>query len=108
MGFGCFVSKKSALNTGKNARDVITDEEEIELIRDFHLLSMKPVLYVLNVSEAQVTAEDAVIKQLGNAIVICAKTESELASLPAAEQKDYLASLGLSTSGLDQLIQKNV
>ena len=100
------VRLREALNVGKNARDVITDEEEIALIRDFHLLSMKPVLYILNVSEAQVTAEDAVVKQLGNAIVICAKTESELASLPEAEQKDYLTSLGLSTSGLDRLIQK--
>ncbi len=100
------VRLKEALNQGKNARDVITDEDERALINDLHLLSMKPVLYVLNVSEAQITAEEDVIKQLGNAIVICAKTESELASLSAAEQKDYLASLGLSTSGLDRLIQK--
>jgi len=97
---------KGALNQGKNARDVITNEDDRALINDLHLLSMKPVMYVVNVSEAQVTSEEDVVKQLGNAIVICAKTESELASLPEAEQKDYLASLGLATSGLDRLIQK--
>lgn len=97
---------KSALNQGKNARDVITDPDDRALIGDLHLLSMKPVMYVVNVSEAQVTKEEDVVKQLGDAIVICAKTESELASLPEAEQKDYLASLGLVTSGLDRLIQK--
>lgn len=100
------VRLKAALDLGKNARDVITDHEERILVSDLHLLSMKPVLYVLNVSEAQVTTESDVVKQLGDAIVICAKTESELASLSPSEQQDYLASLGLSASGLDRLIQK--
>ena len=97
---------KETLNQGKNARDVITDPDERVIINDLHLLSMKPVMYVVNVSEEQIAKEEDVIKQLGNAIVICAKTESELASLPPEEQKDYLASLGLATSGLDRLIQK--
>lgn len=100
------VRLKEGLNNGKNARDVIVEEEEIELIRDLHLLSMKPVLYVLNVSELQVTKEMDIVKQLGNVLVICARTESELASLTMEEQKDYLASLGLSSSGLDRLIRK--
>ena len=97
---------REVLNNGKNARDVITNLEDRALIADLHLLSMKPVFYVLNVSEAQVDKEDSVIKQLGDAMVVCAKTESELASLPENEQKDYLTSLGLSASGLDRLIQK--
>jgi len=100
------VRLRSALNEGKNARDVIIYLDERTLIGDLHLLSMKPVMYVVNVSEAQVTKEEDVARQLGNAIVVCAKTESELASLPIEEQKDYLASLGLTTSGLDRLIQK--
>jgi len=100
------VKLKTELNQGKNARDVIIDHDERALIRDLHLLSMKPVLYIVNVSESQVTSETDMVKQLGDAIVICAKTESELASLTASEQTDYLASLGLSTSGLDRLIQK--
>jgi len=97
---------KTALNNGKNARDVITDEEEKELIRDLHLLSMKPVLYVVNVSEAQVAVTSDVVGQLGSGLMICARTESELASLDPVEQKDYLTSLGLTSSGLDRLIEK--
>ncbi len=92
------VRLKEALNNGKNARDVIVDEEDMELVRDLHLLSMKPVLYVNNVAEGKITDDKT--------LTICAKTESELSSLTPEEQKDYLASLGLSASGLDRLIQK--
>src|SRR3989339_1569239 len=70
----------------------------MELVRDLHLLSMKPVLYVNNVAEGKITDDKT--------LTICAKTESELSSLTPEEQKDYLASLGLSASGLDRLIQK--
>lgn len=100
------VQLKEALNNGKNARDVILDAEDMELIRDLHLLSMKPVLYVLNVSEIQLSQPNDVVKQLGNALAISAKTETELVSLTVSEQKDYLAALGQSASGLDRLIQK--
>lgn len=100
------VQLKEALNSGKNARDVIVDGDDRALIADLHLLSMKPVLFVLNVSEAQLTTEASVVSQLGSALVVCAKTESELASLTVEEQRDYLASLGLSFSGLDRLIKK--
>jgi len=97
------VRLKEALNSGKNACDVITDKEEVELIRDLHLLSMKPTLFVLNVNE-----QDEILKRVqdDNALVISAKTESELSSLTPEEQKDYLAVLGLSASVLDRLIQK--
>jgi len=100
------VQLKEALNNGKNARDVIGDAEDMELIRDLHLLSMKPVLYVLNVSEMQLSQPNDVVKQLGSALAISAKTETELVSLTVSEQKDYLAALGQSASGLDRLIQK--
>ncbi len=101
------VRLKETLNNGKNARDVMTDTEEIELIRDLHLLSMKPVLYVNNVAEEQISV--GIPRQARDdkqELVICAKTESELSSLTPEEQKDYLAALGLSASGLDRLIQK--
>jgi len=100
------VSLKEALNNGKNAHDVIVCEEEKELVRDLHLLSMKPVLYVLNVSEVQLSQPNDVVTQLGNALAISAKTETELVSLTTSEQKDYLVALGQSASGLDRLIQK--
>lgn len=87
------VKAKEALNHGIPAREVIADD----ILKDLHLLSMKPILYVENVSEDQLA---------GEGFKISAKVESELASLSPEEQKEYLASLGLEASGLDRLIQK--
>jgi ribosome-binding ATPase len=100
---------KLELNSGKNAHAVDLDAEDKLLIRDLHLLSMKPVLYVINVSENQLS-DQSHLSQLSqksqSSLMICAKTESELAGLSPDEQKEYLSSLGLSSSGLDRLIQK--
>ena len=113
---------KTALNQGQRAIDVITDPVEQELIKDLHLLTMKPYLYVLNVSEEELNSQNVIPAQAeilssidsrfrGNdtnneAIFISAKIESELASLSAEEQKQYLKELGLEKSGLERLIQK--
>jgi ribosome-binding ATPase len=91
---------KTELDKGKNARDVITDEKDKELIRDLHLLSMKPVIFVENVSENALAPTHK-----SDVIAICAKTESELVSLTEAEQKEYLHELGLEESGLDRFIR---
>jgi GTP-binding protein YchF len=95
------VRLKTELNKGKNARDVITDEKEMEMVRDLHLLSMKPVLFVENVSENAVTQESKT-----NVVTICAKTEAELVALSEQDQKEYLLSLGLKESGLDRFIRQ--
>jgi len=95
-----FAELKKALNEGKMARTVVT---EPDLVRDLQLLTMKPMLMVANVSEDQVTSH-VIPAQAG--IQICAETESQLAGLSEVEQKEYLKSLGLETSGLDRLIQK--
>jgi len=86
---------KETLNHGKLARDVVKDPEEV---RDLQLLTMKPMLYVANVSEDQL--KDA------KGFAICAEIEAQLAGLPENEQKEYLKTLGLEQSGLDRLIQK--
>lgn len=92
---------KSAMDTGKLARDMLTDPEERLFVRDFQLLTMKPIVYVANVSEDQLTHEF-----VDGSTKICAKTEEELASLALEEQNEYLRSLGVQASGLDLLIQK--
>jgi len=108
---------RTELNNGHNARDVIVDPEEQEIVRDVHLLSMKPVLYVMNVNENQLGKSSSsgltrgstewIPDQVGNdRLMICAKTESELASLTQEEQKEYLLALGVEASGLDLLIQQ--
>ncbi len=112
----------AGLNRGTPARDITLSEEEIEATKDLFLLSSKPEIIVLNVSEAQynpegiqkATEEYKKILRLAplaqddsnNITVICAKIESELSELSEDEQKQYLADLGLQTSGLERLIQK--
>lgn len=95
---------KTNMDNGKLARNVLTDPDERILIRELQLLTMKPVLYVGNVSEAQFVTPPTT--DIAPIVFICAQTESELAALSEPEQKEYLASLGLTTSGLDRLIQQ--
>ncbi len=88
-----------ALNKGILAKDVELEEKEKEASEEFHLLTMKPVIYVANVDESQLSDKSSDI------LKISAKTESELAELSSEEQKEYLKSLGLEKSGLERLIQ---
>lgn len=90
---------KVGLDAGKLARDIVTDPDERLLVRELQLLTMKPMLYVANVSESQ-------LKEASGMLPICAETEAQLAGLPEDEQKEYLKSLGLEASGLDRLIKK--
>jgi len=93
---------KEHLNNGKLARDVITDPDERVAIADLHLLTMKPMVQVANVSEAQL----ATFATGGDIVPISAKIESELAGLTPDEQIAYLKELGVTQSGLDRLIRK--
>jgi GTP-binding protein YchF len=105
-----------ALNDGTAARDAGLTDEEQELVMDLFLLSNKPEVIVLNVDESDYSPEgiDTVTKKYAELlkqpekkfVVICAKIESELASLSDEEQKEYLKDLGLEASGLERLINK--
>lgn len=107
---------RAVLESGKNAVETnLTDEEKLS-IKEFNLLTSKPEIIVLNVSEENynpVTISD-VIEQYSSLlslekhkiIVICAKIEADLASLSEDEQKEYLNDLGFESSGLSRLIQK--
>lgn len=72
--------------------------EDHAVIADLHLLTVKPMLYVLNVNEEKAA------KEVPGRIVICAKVESELAEMSEKEVNEYLQTLGLHSSGLDRLI----
>lgn len=87
------------LNQAKRADEILTDEELIE-VKDLCLLSAKKELKVLNVSE-----DDPRLKTEGDQLVISAKIEAEVAELAEAEAKEYLASLGITQSGLNRLIK---
>lgn len=117
------VTKKSAveklfkgLNEGKSAYSTSLTDEERESISDLFLLSNKPEVIVLNVSEEELTQnkEEQLIEKYAGLldleknrfVVISAKIESELAALSDEEAKEYLRDLGLEKSGLERLIQK--
>jgi len=96
------------LAAGHPARSAELNEDELLATRELQMLTMKPLLYVINVDEQQLKAGYAVPglpKELQ--IPLCVKLEEELASLPPVEVKDYLDALGLEMTGLDQLIRKS-
>ncbi len=96
---------KTGLEKGKMVYELGLTEEEKELIKELNLLTLKPVLYVLNIDELQIGKEIKYQLPFINYLPICAKLESELADLPALEAQEYIKELNLKTSGLDQFIK---
>ena len=106
---------KAALDAGKPARTLDYSEEELEVLHDCFLLTMKPVMYVANISEDEVANPDANanvqrVKEYAKAenaevIPLCVKIEEELSALDEADEKEMLEALGIEESGLDKLIK---
>ena len=90
-------------------------KNELKVAKRLHLLTIKPVLYVANVSEDDVAdpseneyvqkVREFAAKDNAEVIVICAKIEEEIAELEGEEKEMFLAELGIEESGLDQLIR---
>ncbi|MHB1104271.1 MAG: redox-regulated ATPase YchF [Devosia sp.] len=106
---------RTLLYQGKPARHVArSTPEEDKAFRELQLLTAKPALYVCNVDEASAatgnewTSKVAAYAKTHNAatVVISAEIESQLAQLPEAEQKEFLATLGLEEAGLNRLIRE--
>ncbi len=107
---------REALENGKMARSLDYSEEELEVIKDAFLLTMKPILYVANVSEEQLSDNnDANVKAVeeyakqdkAEVIKLCVKIEEELSSLDGDDKKEMLEALGLEESGLDKVIKSS-
>ncbi|HMH43273.1 MAG TPA: redox-regulated ATPase YchF [Pyrinomonadaceae bacterium] len=104
-----------ALEEFKPARGVALNEEETTIARNYFLLTMKPTIYAANVNEAtladpaaneHVKSTWAVATEEGaECVVICAQLEADLVDLSPAERIEYLESLGVKSSGVDQLIK---
>jgi len=105
---------KAALEENKPLRQLELDAEDEKRLRGFQFLSQKPILYVLNLGEADAAKlherereyreGPLAARRHTAAAAVCGKIEAELAELPRAEQADYLASYGLEESGLERLI----
>lgn len=103
-----------ALQGGKSARQLDLSSEEKMLLEALNLLTAKPVLYVCNVKEEEAVSGNTWTQEVNkmasmegsSVVIISAAIEAEVASLPPEEQKEFLESLGLTASGLDQIIAK--
>jgi len=91
---------KTALEAGQIARTVALADEELRLIRQLSLLTMKPTLYVANTT---VFPPPFPLPPNTEFLPIDVKIESELSELTAEEQKEYMKELGMAESGLDKL-----
>lgn len=106
---------KPVLEAGKSARTVEFTKEEQPIVKQLFLLTTKPVLYVANVSEDDITdgvdndyvslVEEYAAKENAEVIVVCARTEEEIAELEDDEKAEFLEELGIQESGLDKLIR---
>lgn len=105
----------SALSEGKTARSLDYTDEELDMLSDVSLLTIKPVIYVANVSEGDI-ADISANKYYGKlsefaksekseVIPVCAEIEAEIAELADDEKEMFLADLGIKESGLDRLIK---
>ena len=103
---------RNCLDDGHRARNVALTPDEQMLVRDLHLITTKPVMYVANVAEdgfennpfleqvrAKAATESAVV------VPVCAGIEAEIAQLDAADRAEFLSDLGYAESGLDQVIR---
>ncbi len=107
------------LEEGKNGRTfAASTDEEKAILAEMPLLSGKPVIYAANLSDDDLLAgleqnphyqavADWAKKEGSGCLPICARLEEEVASLPKEEKEAFLAELGLSTSGLDNLIKES-
>ncbi|MFH1089754.1 MAG: redox-regulated ATPase YchF [Candidatus Uhrbacteria bacterium] len=98
----------AALKSGKPTKEIeLTDEEKLA-IKSLELLTLKPVLYIINVDETTAADPDWKSPLSGDrlALPLSVKIESEIMEMPADEQAVFLESLGLKQSGLDRMIIK--
>jgi GTP-binding protein YchF len=100
------------LEAGEGARTLSYDEEELKLLKGFQLLTIKPVLYVANVSEEGFNNNPHldVVTNFSKAegaqvVAICADIEAEISELELEEKQEFLTEMGQSESGLDRLIK---
>jgi len=99
------------------ARRVEMTPEEAVLIRDLNLLTLKPALFIANISEEEAAdssanpyvqaIKDYAAQEGAEVIAVSAKLESEIAELSTEEAKEFLQEMGLEESGLDKLIKSS-
>ncbi|MBN2261036.1 MAG: redox-regulated ATPase YchF [Clostridiales bacterium] len=104
---------KEHLEEGKPARIISFDDSELEFVKSLYLLTFKPIIYVANVSEENVTnyenpyylkVKEYAENEKAEVVIISAQVEQEIAELDDADKSEFLNDLGLKESGLDKLV----
>ena len=102
------------IEQGKSARSLSVTDNDLEIVRDLHLLTLKPVIYICNVDENAITETnshvESVRKQVdtedAEVLLIATEIESEISQLDTLEeQKVFLSEMGLSEPGVYKLIR---
>jgi GTP-binding protein YchF len=102
----------AALNEGRSARSIGLDAEEKALVRDMFLLTLKPLMYIANVSDDGFENNpllDAVraraVTEGAQVVPVCAAIEEEMAQLEDADRDEFLKDMGLDEPGLNRVIR---
>ena len=104
---------KEALEKNIPLRLIKYDDDELFSLKSFNLLTLKPHIYLANVSEDEIQEDNEFVKKLteyaskenSKTIKISAKIESELAELEDEDKNEMLKELGIEKSGLDKLVE---
>lgn len=104
---------KAHLDAEMPLRDVITSEHEIKELANFGLLTLKPMLILINIGEGEVSERDAIeekfrerySKARTSAAAICARLEAELAELPPEEAKEFREEMGAGEGATDHVLE---
>ena len=107
------VKAKEALEKGTALRRIDFNKDEKLYLKSFNLLTMKPIIYLANVKESELSIDNDYVKQVkdfasnedARVVKVCAKMEAELSDLSDEDKKEMLESVGIEESGLDQLIK---
>ncbi len=103
---------KDFVAKGKNARDLKLKSNQLSLIKDLNLLTLKPKIIILNLGEEDLNQTETIKNEFQNQlktkapiIGLAVKLEADLVDFSPQERQIYLQELGLQTTGLDRLIQ---
>ncbi|MFA5482289.1 MAG: redox-regulated ATPase YchF [Bacilli bacterium] len=112
--YNALIKIKDTLEAGFPARSAKLAEAEIEVIKSYSFLTIKPTIYIMNVSLDMINKDNEYTNKVreyassneSKAIAICAKIEEELADLDGDDKKMFLEDLGIDESGLDKLVRE--
>ncbi|MDE2150002.1 MAG: redox-regulated ATPase YchF [Gammaproteobacteria bacterium] len=104
---------QAQLDRGAPIRALALEDEQRAALRELHLITAKPVLYVTNVAESELRADNAYVQRVrtlaqsehAEVVTVCASIEAEIAQLEDADKEEFLRDLGLDEPGLNRVIR---